>query len=109
MRVYGRRAIHLVPDLALDEPTVHAVLGQVRDVGYLHLILKIHCCAGGSSVAGARHVGHVASGPVGGSWPVVVFDDAAQALSGGGQVVFEFLDAALGVVGLGGAGVAFGE
>ena len=43
------------------------------------------------------------------SWPVVVFDEAAQALSGGGQVVFEFLDAALGVVGLGGVGVAFGE
>ena len=90
----------LLRDVAVDQPGA---------VGYLHLILKIHCCAGGSSVAGARHVGHVASGPVGGSWPVVVFDDAAQALSGGGQVVFEFVDAALGVVGLGGAGVAFGE
>ena len=90
----------LLRDVPVDQPA-----GE----GYLHLILKIHCCAGGSSVAGARHVGHVASGPVGGSWPVVVFDDAAQALSGGGQVVFEFVDAALGVVGLGGAGVAFGE
>ena len=39
----------------------------------------------------------------------MVFDDASQALSGGGQVVFEFVDAALGGVGLGGAGVAFGE
>ena len=86
-----------------------AGVGVSLGVGYLHLILKIHCCAGGSSVAGARHVGHVASGPVGGSWPVVVFDHAAQALSGGGEVVFEFVDAALGGVGLGGAGVAFGE
>lgn len=44
-----------------------------------------------------------------GSWPVVVFDHSAQALSGRGQVVFELTDAALGVVGLGGAGVAFDE
>jgi hypothetical protein len=42
-------------------------------------------------------------------WPVVVFDHAAQALSGGGQVVFEFPDASLCEVGFGGAGVAFGE
>jgi hypothetical protein len=39
----------------------------------------------------------------------VVFDHAPQAVSGGGQVIFEFADASLRVVGFGGAGVAFGE
>lgn len=42
-------------------------------------------------------------------WSVVVFDHAAQAFSGGGEVVFEFLDASLREVGFGGAGGAFGE
>ena len=36
-------------------------------------------------------------------------DDAAEAFPGGGQVVFEFVGAALGVSGFGGAGVSFGE
>ena len=98
-----------MPEQLLERLQRHPGVDQAVATGYLHLILTIHCCAGGSSVAGARHVGHVASGPVGGSWPVVVFDDSAEAFSGGGQVVFEFVDAALGVVGLGGAGVAFGE
>jgi hypothetical protein len=40
--------------------------------------------------------------PVGGS------DHASQAFPGGGEFVVEFVDASLGVVGLGGAGVAFG-
>ena len=40
---------------------------------------------------------------------VVVFDDAAQAVAGRGEVVFEFVDASLGVFGSGGVGVAFGE
>jgi hypothetical protein len=35
-------------------------------------------------------------------------DDAAQALAGGGELVFQFGDAVLGVPGLGGAGVALG-
>ena len=60
-------------------------------------------------MVGVRHLGHVVDGGGACSWPVVVLDESAQALSGGGQVVFEFLDAALGVVGLGGVGVAFGE
>ena len=37
------------------------------------------------------------------------FDHSAQAFPGGAEVVFEVVDAALRVVGFGGAGVAFGE
>ena len=40
---------------------------------------------------------------------VGVPDYSSEAFSGGGEFVFEFVDAALGGVGLGGAGVAFGE
>ncbi len=43
------------------------------------------------------------------SWLVVVLDHSAQAVSGGGQIVFEFADAPLCVIGFGRAGVAFGE
>jgi hypothetical protein len=39
----------------------------------------------------------------------VLLDHSAQAFSGGTQVVFEFVDAPLRVVGFGGAGVVFGE
>jgi len=39
----------------------------------------------------------------------VVFDDSAQAVAGCAQVVFEFVDATLGVIGFGSPGVAFGE
>ena len=40
---------------------------------------------------------------------VGVPDDSSEAFSGGGEFVFELFGAALGGVGLGGAGVAFGE
>src|SRR5947209_1599878 len=40
--------------------------------------------------------------------PVCLPDRAAQAFPGGGQLVFEFADAALDVAGFGGAGVALG-
>jgi hypothetical protein len=40
VRVNSRRAVRLVPDLALDESPVDPVLSQVRDVRYLLLILK---------------------------------------------------------------------
>ena len=61
-------------------------------------------------VLGFRHVGYVAGWLLcWGLGPVVVFDYASQAFPGGGEVVFEFVDALLGVVGFGGAGVAFGE
>ena len=40
--------------------------------------------------------------------PVCLPDRAAQALAGGGELVFELADAPLGVAGLGGAGVALG-
>jgi hypothetical protein len=39
---------------------------------------------------------------------VVVSDHSAQAFSGGGEFVFEFLGGPLGRVGFGGSGVAFG-
>jgi len=39
VRVNSRRAVRLVPDLALDESPVNPVLSQVRDVRYLYLIL----------------------------------------------------------------------
>ena len=41
--------------------------------------------------------------------PVGVPDYSSEAFSGGGEFVFELFDATLGGVGLGGAGVAFGE
>ena len=40
--------------------------------------------------------------------PVCLPDDAAEAFPGRGEIVFEFADAALGVAGFGGAGVALG-
>jgi hypothetical protein len=39
----------------------------------------------------------------------VFFDHSAQALAGGGEVVFDFGGAALGMVGFAGACVAFGK
>ena len=39
----------------------------------------------------------------------MVFDHPAQAFPGGGEVVFEVVDAAFSGVGFGGAGVTFGE
>src|SRR6266700_6496083 len=40
--------------------------------------------------------------------PVCLPDRAAEAFAGGGEIVFEFADAAVGVAGFGGAGAAFG-
>src|SRR6266516_1460900 len=40
--------------------------------------------------------------------PVCLPDRAAEAFAGGGEIVFEFADAAVGVAGFGGAGVALG-